>query len=148
MRRPALLVLAALLAGWVPSTDSAAAGAAAPCTHRLLVLSALPAELDPLLAKATLTRMVVVRGRTFYLGRLEGNDVAMALSGIGLVNAGSTARIAFHRFRCGARRAISGVVFSGVAGGPWIGVVMVAQRWSEDGKRCVSVALTMFLAAD
>src|SRR5947209_8309609 len=68
------------------STGTASTGTCAP---RLLVLSAMPLELDPLLAAASIDprRTVVLDGRSFYEGTLRGNDVIMSLTGIGLVNA-------------------------------------------------------------
>src|SRR5205807_1507282 len=123
------------------ATSTGASGGAptSACTPRLLVLSALPVELDPLLAAASVDqkRTVVVNGRNFYLGTLGGNNVIMALTGIGLVNAQRSAETAFQYFRCGARPAISGIVFSGTSGGDYIGDVMVPNRWTEDGKTWV-----------
>jgi nucleoside phosphorylase len=104
------------------------------CTPRLLVLSAFPAELDALLPFAQLERTEEVKDRAFYLGRLEGHDVALALTGVGLANARYTTSIAFEHFRCGGAPAISGVVFSGVSGGRTaIGDVAVPTRWTMDG---------------
>src|SRR5205807_9431851 len=62
-----ILLAVAVLAG-MPSGASAAPVAAAPsCTPRVLVLSAMPVELDPLLAQAKVDRTVVVGNRTFYV---------------------------------------------------------------------------------
>jgi len=122
-----------------PGLSLAAAAAPDLCAPRLLVFSAFPAELDAVLAKATVTDTVVLDGRSFYLGTLAGNDVIMALTGIGPVNARRTARSALEHFRCGSQSAITGVVFSGVAGGPYIGDVTVPDRWTEDGKNWTPV---------
>ena len=104
------------------------------CTPRLLVLSAFPAELDAILPFAQLERTEEVKDRAFYLGRLEGHDVALALTGVGLANAEHTASLAFEHFRCDGAPTISGVVFSGVAGGRTaIGDVAVPSRWTMDG---------------
>ncbi|HWC37654.1 MAG TPA: hypothetical protein VG476_03945, partial [Acidimicrobiales bacterium] len=142
--RAAAVALAIAVAATIPALGPWAAGAAAAtparpatgCTPRLLVLSAMPLELDPLLAAASIDqrRTVVVDGRTFYQGTLRGNQVIMALTGIGLVNATGTTDAAFRHFRCGSQPAISGVVFSGTSGGDYIGDVMVPSRWTEDGK--------------
>ena len=102
---------------------------------RLLVLSAYPAEIDKLLNEAAIsvTDSVVIDGRSFFVGSLMGNDVVMALTGIGLVNAERTTRTAIDNFRCGSETAISGIVFSGVAGGAtFIGDVTVPDRWTID----------------
>jgi nucleoside phosphorylase len=117
-------------------TTGAGTTNAVACTPRLLVLSAMPLELDPLLAAASIDprRTVVLNGRSFYEGTLRGNDVIMSLTGIGLVNARRSAEAAFEHFRCGSRPAISGVVFSGTSGGDYIGDVIVPSRWTQDGK--------------
>jgi nucleoside phosphorylase len=140
----AVLAMATVIAPAIAGT--ATAGAASPssaspgaCTPRLLVLSAMPLELDPLMAAASIDpeRTVLLNGRRFYQGTLRGNDVIMSLTGIGLVNARQSAEAAFQHFRCGSRSAISGVVFSGTSGGDYIGDVMVPSRWTEDGKTWV-----------
>jgi nucleoside phosphorylase len=131
MKRVLVLGLALLSTG-VPS--AAASQTPGGCAPRLLVLSAFPAELDALLPSAKIARTVEVHDRAFYVGRLEGKDVVLALTGIGLVNAQRTTTMAFERFRCGAAPAISGVVFSGVSGGKtYIGDVIVPSRWTMDG---------------
>lgn len=131
MRRVLLLVLAgALLAG--PSV--AVSSAPARCGSSLLVLSAFPGEIDKLLVATDVADSVVVDGRTFYIGTLRGNAVVLALTGIGLVNAEETTRTALATFTCGSTGAsISGVVFSGVAGGRSnIGDVTIPRRWTLD----------------
>src|SRR5438105_1646336 len=56
------------------------------------------------------------------------------MSGIGLVNAARTTQTALDHFRCGSRRGISGVAFSGTSGGrTYIGDVTVPARYTEDG---------------
>src|SRR4051812_47255686 len=125
----ALVLVAGVLAG--ASASKARAGQP-DCTHRVLVLSAMPLELNPLVAAADLDRdaTVVLDGRTFYVGRLAGNDVVLAMTGIGLVNAEQTATLAFDHFRC----PFAAAVFSGVAGSVHpIGDVAVPARWTEDG---------------
>jgi nucleoside phosphorylase len=146
----ALLAASALAAGANPVMASTTAAVAAQpdlCAPRLLVVSAFPAELDAVLAKATVRDTVVVDGRSFYLGTLAGNDVIMALTGIGPVNARRTTQSAVDHFRCGARPAITGAVFSGVAGGPYIGDVTVPSRWTDDGKNWTPVDTAMFATA-
>jgi nucleoside phosphorylase len=138
------LALATLVATATATAGAASAGAASAgntaragtCAPRLLVLAAMPLELDPLLAAASIDpkRTVVLNGRSFYEGTLRGHDVIMSLTGIGLVNAKRSTEAAFQHFRCGSRPAITGVVFSGVSGGDYIGDVMVPSRWTQDGK--------------
>ena len=134
MRRGFLLSLAislAVLASAVPTATSAAAAQA--CTPRLLVLSAFPAEMDALLPATHVRRTVVVQHRVFYVGWLEGNDVVMGLTGIGLVNATQTTTVALRHFRCGPAPEITGIVFSGVSGGrTYIGDVTAPSRWTID----------------
>jgi nucleoside phosphorylase len=132
VRLRSALLAAALLAGALPAGASLAAGPS--CDHRVLVLSAMPLELNPLVAQAALDprRTVHVDDRTFYVGRLAGLDVVLALTGIGPVNATRTATTAFERFRC----PFAAAVFSGVAGSSaFIGDVVVPQRWTADGGR-------------
>jgi nucleoside phosphorylase len=159
-RRGTLGAVAALVAtvGVAAAASAASEARAAPgpgapigsCTQRLLVLSAFPAELDAVLARATVdpTRTVTVEGRTFYLGRLGGNDVVMALTGIGLINATNTTQLALDHFGCSSGATISRVVFSGVAGGRTnIGDVTVPRRWTEDGKSWLTVDPSMLATA-
>jgi nucleoside phosphorylase len=105
-----------------------------PCGHRVLILSALPLELSPLVAEAAIkpADTVHTNGRTFYVGRLAGNDVVLALTGIGPVNAEQTSTAAFEYFRC----SFAATVFSGVAGSSAnIGDVVVPQRWTLNNAR-------------
>jgi len=68
-------------------------------------------ELGALLAAMPDERPVVLAGREFWLGRLDGQDVVVVLSRIGKVAAAMTATLLVHEF--GAERAI----FTGTAGG-------------------------------
>ena len=117
------------------------------CHQRLLVVSAFPAEIGPLLAQAHVTRTDVVDGRPFFVGTLKGNDVVLALTGIGLVNADHTTRTAIDHFACESRPGISGIVFSGVSGGhTYIGDVTVPSRWTKDDGKTWSPADPRMLA--
>jgi nucleoside phosphorylase len=156
MRRRVIrgVVVVALAAGLLAGVGGADAADAKtmrrkPCVSRLLVLGAFPAELDKLLMEAELdpSQEVVVDDRRFYVGTLRGNHVALALSGIGLVNAEQTAEAAFDHFRCRRRTAIRGVVFSGVAGGDFIGDVAIPTRWTEDGETFLPVDPAMLATA-
>jgi nucleoside phosphorylase len=141
-RRTTVIGLAAsALVTCVASTASTAGAAAAHCTPLTLVLSAMPVELSPLVARASAVTDRIVGDRHYYLGTLQGQHVALELTGIGPVNADATTRQAVHDFRCGSSSAIKDIVFSGVAGGDYIGDVTVATRWTLDaGKH--------FIAAD
>lgn len=125
------------LAAVVLATLLSPVAQAAPtrCHARALVLSAMPLELNPLVAQASLGRTQRVEGRTFYSGRLAGVPVVLALTGIGPVNAARTATTALTRLGC----AFDAVVFSGVAGSRWyIGDVTVPARWTSDGSHFVA----------
>lgn len=154
-RRVRLLTLLLVVMGFAGSmvfTVGTAAGPAAgsTCTPRLLVLSAMPLELDPLLARATLDRRapVVVDNRYFVTGTLEGDPVIMGLTGIGPQNAEATTTAAFRAYQCGGVSEISGVVFSGTAGGDDIGDVFVPTGWSYDGAPPVATDPAMLAAAE
>jgi nucleoside phosphorylase len=126
------LLAVALLSGLAVTPS---AGADETC--RLLVLGAMPVEIGPFLARATVDHRVDVsitneqdqqQLKSFFFGTLEGNDVIMAMTGIGTANAAETAQLAFTNFGC-----ISGVIFSGVSGGnanEYIGDVLVPQSWT------------------
>src|SRR5512142_1006583 len=105
----AFAAAAAVLAG-----DGCAAGR--PAAHaargpRVLVLSAFDAELDALRRRAAIEGVEVVNGRSVYLGRLGGRPVALAASGVSIVNAAMTAEALL------ARLPVSAIVFSGIGGG-------------------------------
>ena len=123
--------------------------AASGCAPRLLVLSAMPLELDPLLARASVDPEppAVLDDRSFVTGTLAGNAVIMGLTGIGPENALATTSAAFAHYQCGGASEISGVVFSGTSGGDDIGDVFVPQRWSEDGSHFVATDPAMYAVA-
>lgn len=143
----ALLMLGAgaVFAVATPALPALASG----CTPRLLVLSAMPLELDPLLAEATVDPgpPAVLDDRYFVTGTLAGNDVAMGLTGIGPENALATTSAAFAHYQCGGTTEITGVVFSGTAGGDEIGDVFIPQRWSSDGSHFFVTDPSMYALA-
>ena len=71
----------------------------------------------------------MINGNRFLTGRIEGQDVVLFQSGISMVNAAMTTQLALNHFD------ISGIVFSGIAGGVdpslVIGDVVVADRWGQ-----------------
>lgn len=124
-----------VVAGLVFTVGTAAGPASAACTSRLLVLSAMPLELDPILAQASIDPgpPVVINNRYFVTGTLGGSPgvrplpVVMGLTGIGPENAQTTTSAAIDYYAsCGG---ISGVVFSGTSGGDEIGNVFVPNQW-------------------
>ena len=129
------VVVAGLSAGSASAATATKTRAPARCP--VLVLSAMPLELDPILAKSHVdsNATYVHDGRGFWEGRVEGNRAIFALTGIGIVNATRSTEAAFAHFHC-----LSAVVFSGTSGGDYIGDVMAPARWTEDGKHFVSTS--------
>ena len=114
------------------------------CDRPVLVVSAMPLELNPLMQRTALTGADEIDGRTFYRGRLAGRSVVLTMSGIGLVNAAETTTLAFEHARC----PYAGAVFSGVAGSRmYIGDVMIPARWTMDDGRTWTGADPGMLAA-
>ena len=93
------------------------------------ILSALAEEQQGLIELLEPSRCVQRAGRTFWLGRLHGQEVVLACSGIGKVAAATTATTLIEAFGVGQ------VVFTGVAGGMGSGVkvgdVVVAQHYLQ-----------------
>lgn len=144
-RRPLvrLVAVAAFVAGLFGGGGGALARADATCMSRLLVLSAFPAEIGPLLEAADIDQTVTIDKRHFFVGTLQGKAVVLALTGIGTINADKATRDAFDYFTCDSTPGISGVVFSGVAGGSHIGDVTVPDRWTLDGTAWLPIDTTM-----
>lgn len=98
-------------------------------TARLAVISAFDAELERLRAATEITGTVVINGRTHYVGTLAGRPVVLMLSGFSMVNAAMTTQAMLDRFR------ISGIVFSGIAGGVnpglRVGDVTIPAQWGN-----------------
>lgn len=131
-------VAAAAALGTVMAPSLVARAVAAPARPAqaspacpVLVLSALPVEIAPILAAAHVDPKPawVYHGRGFWSGTVAGTPAIVAITGIGLQNATITSNAAFSHFHC-----LSAVVFSGTSGGDYIGDVMVPARWTEDGK--------------
>lgn len=122
-RRPLAGLLALLIASSACSSHDrcASPGATAP----VAILAAMPSELSPLLARATIEGVRVLEDRAFHVGTIGGQRVVVAMTGIGLVNATATTRALLDAF------AVRGVVFSGVAGSLHrIADVSVPLAWS------------------
>ena len=112
-----------------PASPSAAQPA---CLSRVLVVGAMPLEVHPFLRAGTFDAAgrIELGGRAFFLGQLAGHEVALAMTGIGMVNAEQTVATAVEHLACG----VSAVLFSGVAGSRRsVGEVAVAERWTPDG---------------
>ena len=137
MRPRPLIAVSLLLALVGLAVPASAAPHRAACRERVLVLSAMPLELNPLVDKAQLSDPVERDGRTFHPATLAGVDVVLAMSGIGPVNATQTAKTGLALPGCRFRA----VLFSGVAGSTgYIGDVAVPRRWTlDEGKTWRSV---------
>jgi nucleoside phosphorylase len=123
MRVVAVAALVAALCGCGNDGES-------PPAQRLAVLSAFPAELAPNVERATISEKVVIEGRVFRVGTLDGVPVVLAMTGIGLVNAAATTRLLLEHFD------VKGIVVSAVAGADElpIGDVAVPEAWAtKDG---------------
>ena len=94
----------------------------------MLVLAAMPLELEPLLRAVPHEGRTTVDLRTFYVGRLDGREVVLAMTGIGMENARITAEVAY------AHHGAMPTLFCGVGGSVHrIGDVAVPASWTGDG---------------
>jgi nucleoside phosphorylase len=90
------------------------------------VISAFPAEIEPLLAAAEVSETTIIDGLPYYVGTLAGVRVVLVRGGIGLINAANTTRTLVDRF------ALTAIVFSGVAGSRLdIGDVAIPADWTD-----------------
>jgi nucleoside phosphorylase len=104
--------------------DSEASSTTPP--QRFAVLSAFPAELAPLLERATVNDTAMVNGHVFRIGTLGGAAVVLGLTGVGLVNAATTTAAVLEQFQ------VTGIVVSAVAGSSLsIGDVVVPTAWRQ-----------------
>ncbi len=77
----------------------------------IAIVSAMHEELSAVLALMPDEQKVTIAGRDFWQGHLHGQEVVAVLARIGKVAAAITATILIERFK------VSGIVFTGVAGG-------------------------------
>jgi adenosylhomocysteine nucleosidase len=128
-RRNALRLALLLLALLTLLTDDAASAEQVDPTPRIAVISAYTPEWLALKNAMSATRTEIIADVTYIVGKLEGKDVVLFLSGVSMVNAAMTTQGAIDHFK------IRRIVFSGIAGGinPGLsaGDVVVADRWSE-----------------
>lgn len=98
-------------------------------TPRIAVLSAFPPEWEGLKETLEAPNEHVDAGVTYVTGTLEGRDVVLFLSGMGMVNAAMTTQMALDRFN------VTALVFSGIAGGvdPALGLgdIVVAEAFGS-----------------
>jgi nucleoside phosphorylase len=122
--------------------------------QRTLILTALPAEADAILARTALDEdpVVVVDGRHYYLGTLGGKKVVITMTGIGMKNSADTTESALTHFTADSGVCVDAVVFAGVAGGSGrtqIGDVAIPAQWtSDDGASWHAVDPDMRTAAE
>jgi adenosylhomocysteine nucleosidase len=128
-RRKAWWLAALLLALVAPLEDSVTAAEQVDTIPRIAVVSAYNPEWLALKNAMSATRTEIIADVTYIVGKLEGKDVVLFLSGVSEVNAAMTTQAAIDHFK------ITRIVFSGIAGGinPDLsaGDVVVADRWSE-----------------
>jgi adenosylhomocysteine nucleosidase len=98
-------------------------------TPRLAVVSAYEPEWQVLLDTIEVEETFKISGYDYTTGKLAGNDVVLFLTGVSMVNAAMTTQIVIDRFN------VTGIVFSGIAGGVNpelnIGDVTVAEQWGQ-----------------
>jgi len=128
---PGLLALAVIWGGCATqrANNTSAQGLWHDATPRLAIISAFEPELKKLRAATQPTGAWVLNGRTYYLGRLEGKQVVLLLSGVSMVNAAMTTQDLLDHFT------VREIVFSGIAGGVnpnlQVGDVTVPAEWGE-----------------
>lgn len=118
-----------LAAGLAALGAGAAAAQPVDATPRIAVISAFEPEWVRLTGELTGAKTHVLNGNRFITGTLAGKEVVLFLSGVSMVNAAMTTQLALERFE------ISGIVFSGIAGGVdpdlHVGDVVIAARWGH-----------------
>ena len=125
-----LCLLAVVAVGLAGCATSPVSPAQAPdAKPRLAIISAFEPELATLRAKTRIERVQIFNGRSYYLGRLEGHDVVLLLSGYSMVNAAMTTQTLLDHFK------IQQIIFSGIAGGVnphlHVGDVVVPAQWGQ-----------------
>jgi len=117
-----LVILAPLMTG-------AASAEQIDPTPRIAVISAYQPEWMALKSAMSETHTQIIADTTYIVGKLEGKDVVLFLSGVSMVNAAMTTQGVIDHFK------ITRIVFSGIAGGTnpdlSAGDVVVADRWSD-----------------
>src|SRR5688572_25663022 len=99
---------AAIVALIAPALRATAAELLDP-VPRTAVMSAFAPEWQSLRAAMTEPREHAAHGTSFVVGRLEGRDVVLLLTGVSMVNAAMTTQQTLDRFN------VEEIVFSGIA---------------------------------
>ena len=123
-------VVALLLLTSAAITAEAQSAARAPAdVSRIAVMSAFDTEWQALRSAMEVTGTRVVNGRTWYFGRLAGQEVVLLLSGVSMVNAAMTTQALLDQVP------VRALVFSGIAGGVnpslHVGDVTVPAQWGN-----------------
>jgi nucleoside phosphorylase len=92
----------------------------------VVIISAFPKELYPLLVRQQVAEMITIDDRRYFIGTLGRTSVVLVQGGIGLINAANTTRNAVANFE------VSALLFSGVAGSRFnIADVIVPETWVD-----------------
>lgn len=78
---------------------------------KIVILSSAQQELQPILSRLASLEVLQVNGLKFHVGQYKNHALCLGLTGVGMVNAASTATIAIEQFQPDL------LMFSGVAGG-------------------------------
>ena len=97
--------------------------------ERCALISAFEPERSAIHRRMQVLRTLTRNGTTFDVGTLDGRNVVLFSTGVGMVNAAMTTQLALDTFN------ISNIVLSGIAGGAdpklHIGDVVVASKWAQ-----------------
>jgi adenosylhomocysteine nucleosidase len=108
--------------------DRKAAGCLTDCTPRFGIVSAFGNEAELLVAKMMDRREYRINGNMFTTGMLEGNPVAIVLTGQSIENASMLTQLLIDHFK------IHHLLLSGIAGGlndaNHIGDVVIPDKWA------------------
>lgn len=122
-----LLLVVALLAA-TPALAQQDCGKITDCTPRTALISAFGAEADVYLAQMEQDGVHTLNGIRFTTGRLQGQDVVVALTNVSIPNAVMATQLMLDHF------AIERIIMSGIAGGVnpdlHVGDVAVPARWA------------------
>jgi adenosylhomocysteine nucleosidase len=92
------------------------------------ILFAFPAEGKLLRSKMALTDSLNTNGRIFWKGRLQGKDVVVVESGVGMTNAAMTTQLLIDKY------SPEKIIFTGICGAidsaNHIGDVVIPEKWA------------------
>ena len=80
-------------------------------TPRTAIISAMSVELKALVDAADIQKETVIGSKTYYVGKLNGEDVVLVQAGVGKVLSANYTAALLNNFT------VKGVVFTGIAGG-------------------------------